>query len=72
MIRRSITLVRSNGSKNDSFFDLKTDPNIVYAVRKPMNSKIKKYRNILSLLYDFQMPKQCLKCKIKSMKKKRS
>ena len=47
MIKRSITLVRSNGSKNDSFFDLKTDPNIVYTVRKLMNSKIKKYRNII-------------------------
>ncbi len=39
MIRRSIILVRSNGSKNDSFFDLKTDPNIVYTMRI-MNSKI--------------------------------
>lgn len=71
MIRRSIILVRSNESKNDSFFDLKTDPNIVYTVRKLMNSKIKNIA-ILSLLYDFQIPKQCLKCKIKSMKKKRS
>lgn len=50
MIKRSITLVRSNGSKNDSFFDLKTDPNIVYTVRKLMNSKIKKYRNIIIIV----------------------
>lgn len=34
MIRRNITLARSNGSKNDSFFDPKTDPNIANAVRK--------------------------------------
>lgn len=50
MIRKNTTLVRLNGSKNDLFFDPKTDPNIVYAVRKLMNSKIKKYRNIIIIV----------------------
>ena len=50
MIRRSTTLARSNGLKNDSFFDSKTDPNIVYAVRKLMNSKTKKYRNTIIIV----------------------
>ena len=58
MIRRSITLAKSNGSKKDSFFDPKTDPNIMYAVRKLMNAKIKKitqYRHYRTICV-------CLKC----------
>ena len=63
MIRRSTTLVRSNGLKNDSFFDPKTDPNIVYAVRKLINVKIK--NNAISpLLYDLRMSKMYQKYKI--------
>ena len=34
MIKKNITLVRSNESKNDSFFDPKTDPKIANALRK--------------------------------------